>query len=565
MICLLLYGHARAQDINPLSKQIIQSVSYSGLIHVKDKHVPKLGSLKTKVGFRASPATLDQDLRTIYLSGYFKHVSIKTKKNQDGIDIIFLCSENAKINAIKFVTPPSVSKKELKKIMRNTPGKILNLNTLSEDRRRIESFYTKRGYALFKLLALSLDDKNNLIIDFSEGKISTIEIQGLTKIKPAILLRDLALKKGKVFNSKLLRSDRETLLKTGYFSSVSAPKLIQSSQENTVKIIFKVTEKKANKINVGLEQEQEEFVGFLSGSRNHNFIQSDLFTGKVQVSNENQEIGVKSYALSYYQPWFLNRYKFSLSSQFWTSFKQEISANQATKQLKTIQKTKRKGKSFKLGFPLIHNRLTLYTRYKNELITPEKSTNQIQPYNLHSLSSQLKYSSIANFANPRKGAYISIELEKGGPFKLFTLPGINFSRANFTAATFIPVKKNGTVAIRNAIGLFRPAERETFESESYIVGGANSLRGYDASKYPFFGTRKFILNTEYRHYLHPKIQIVLFYDIGYAQDTWNFSPSTFPTGRGIGLRFPTPVGPLRLDLAKGSDSLFLHFGLGQVF
>ena len=143
--------------------------------------------------------------------------------------------------------------------------------------------------------------------------------------------------------------------------------------------------------------------------------------------------------------------------------------------------------------------------------------------------------------------------------------GLSFSRGITNIASFVRVNPKNLVGARIQLGQFRPSNQETFETESFIIGGANSLRGYNESNYPFFGNKKIILNTEYRYNLTKRFQAVLFYDIGMAQNKWKFDISSFPTGKGIGLRFQTPVGPIRTDFAIGRDDYMLHFALGQLF
>ena len=85
-----------------------------------------------------------------------------------------------------------------------------------------------------------------------------MHFEGLNKIRPSILTRDLDIKKGTVFNTIKLRRDRERLLKTGFFSDVGSPKLITSKSKETISVIFTVTERKYSKLNLGLEQEKEQ-------------------------------------------------------------------------------------------------------------------------------------------------------------------------------------------------------------------------------------------------------------------------------------------------------------------
>ena len=97
------------------------------------------------------------------------------------------------------------------------------------------------------------------------------------------------------------------------------------------------------------------------------------------------------------------------------------------------------------------------------------------------------------------------------------------------------------------------------------MGGAGSLRGYKEIDHPFIGNKQVLFNTELRFNFNQTVQTVLFYDFGKTfQDKINFDLETYETGFGAGLRFFTPVGPLRIDVARSNHTI-IHFGLGQLF
>ena len=61
------------------------------------------------------------------------------------------------------------------------------------------------------------------------------------------------------------------------------------------------------------------------------------------------------------------------------------------------------------------------------------------------------------------------------------------------------------------------------------------------------------------------MQGVVFVDWG-AAFSGDLSGSEMKMGRGIGVRFFTPLAPIRFDYGLGEDNSFiLHFGLGQLF
>jgi translocation and assembly module TamA len=71
-------------------------------------------------------------------------------------------------------------------------------------------------------------------------------------------------------------------------------------------------------------------------------------------------------------------------------------------------------------------------------------------------------------------------------------------------------------------------------------------------------------SVEYTHWFSPVWGLAAFVDGGNAWDTGNFEPVF---GIGGGVRFRTPIGPVRADVAYGEDvdSWRVHFSVGFVF
>lgn len=95
----------------------------------------------------------------------------------------------------------------------------------------------------------------------------------------------------------------------------------------------------------------------------------------------------------------------------------------------------------------------------------------------------------------------------------------------------------------------------------YFAGGDNSVRGY---KYKSLGPKEYDLTLdksvvvggkhlilaglELEHMLTEQLGIATFFDLGDAKNEFNFN---LAAGAGAGLRFSTPLGNLRFDLARG--------------
>jgi translocation and assembly module TamA len=112
---------------------------------------------------------------------------------------------------------------------------------------------------------------------------------------------------------------------------------------------------------------------------------------------------------------------------------------------------------------------------------------------------------------------------------------------------------------------------EISPSLRFFAGGDNSIRGYgyesisptDSSGE--LAGAKFLTtaSVEYQYQVYGNWWIAAFYDLG---DAFDDKPD-WKRGQGIGLRWVSPIGPLRLDFAKGldadpGDQFRIHFTIG---
>ena len=110
-------------------------------------------------------------------------------------------------------------------------------------------------------------------------------------------------------------------------------------------------------------------------------------------------------------------------------------------------------------------------------------------------------------------------------------------------------------------------------SMRFFAGGDQSVRGYayqdiapksDTGR-PLGGRYLLVGSTEYQYSLSPSWRLAVFIDAGNVTQERE-ELNSLKIGRGIGLRWISPVGALRLDLAQGLDELLggfqLHFSMG---
>lgn len=553
----------------------IKKVRAQGITEGTLAKLPTLRTLQNSTVRKWLKSEVDTTVSDLYLTGFFKQVRAETISSNNLHTLVFTLEENPMALDIRFSGNTQFSTDLLSQKMVSKKGEHYQLKNLAQDIRNLEDFYHTNGFDFMRVESVTTHD-GVLFFTLSEGTLSSFSIEGLATIEPRVAYREFRSNKQSIFNSKFLREDREKLLRLGYFSDISYPKLQNyNPSTNAVGVILQLKEQKVNILDIGIEQarqsasgqELNQLVLFVKNNWNHVFINSDILSAKVQYGNDyDNQLKITSYSLKYTQPWTLNQYPFSTDMELWEEYRDELAGRDPSTQV--IVKNRRLGQQLSLSFPLVADRFTMVTRAKNENIIPLESLGGTQPYSLRALSVQWIYRDYTSISNPKWGQFFGLELEKGGNLGGVKVGGINYSRVSLSATQFLPLSDPLTLGLHGFAGIFDAPDLtfSTFETEAFTLGGANSLRGYKESE-ALIGSHKILLNSELRYNFSPDFQGILFYDIGRVFDTGSFiSRQGIRSGRGFGLRFFTPIAPIRFDFSWGDDAgLIIHFGLGQVF
>jgi outer membrane protein insertion porin family len=220
---------------------------------------------------------------------------------------------------------------------------------------------------------------------------------------------------------------------------------------------------------------------------------------------------------------------------------------------------------------------------------------QDQHVRLSTIATNLTRDTRDNPVDAHKGVLQTLELD----FNTTKLgSSVDFAKLTGQAAYYRPVFHNIVWANSIRIGLAQPFSNSRVPlSEEFFTGGGNTLRGFpldgagpqrqvqvcssgsstDCSyiQVPAGGNEQLILNTEARVPLPIKqgLGLVVFYDGGNVFPTVGFHDFTslYTNNVGLGLRYATPVGPVRIDLGHnlnpvaGVKSTQYFVSIGQAF
>lgn len=560
MIVFCAASGLAAQVINTFRD--IATIRIDGLQSVSSQTVMSMVTLNSQVEQRAIEAIVLADVQRLYLTGYFRAVSAHTELVTDNrLVLVFSVTENPVVQHVSFSGNTVYDTNQLRKYLLSRGGRVLNTQTVLRDTEALRDFYQKAGYELCQVNGVYMDEKDDLVFVLTEGRIGGVGLSGLHTLPSFIFLREMASQPGGILNTKTLRDDRERLIRLGFLGDVGSPRLSETPDRQRVNVLMDVQERKSRHIDIGAEQEETlPLVAFLRTDLYHTFIPSDHLSAKVQMNLDSRTF--RGYTLRYTQPWILNWIPLSFTAGLWSETRQEFLTKEVQQDNRRLYDVLRQGWDVGLGFPVIRDILTVSSRVRVESVTPENTS--LSPYEIRSLGVNVLFRSYQNIHNPKNGLYVSVDAEKGGE-----LGGLHFYRITTNTAVFLGMWEGATLGGHLLAGIFAPNENsvDTFEAEGYQVGGSMSLRGYKESYPPFVGNRVLLLNTELRQDITDSTQLVAFFDIGKAFSTgWssNLDISTFKSGYGVGVRFFTPLGPLRFDSAWG-ESWIIHFGLGQVF
>jgi outer membrane protein assembly factor BamA len=207
---------------------------------------------------------------------------------------------------------------------------------------------------------------------------------------------------------------------------------------------------------------------------------------------------------------------------------------------------------------------------------------------LNAFGFDLQHSTADSILDAHHGYQVAFHTEEAGRL----VPGtFNYYAISADGRHYLPIGDRVVIASRVQLGNLHPVGNEQTNvpfSKRYFLGGATSIRGWGRyeisplsdSGLPIGGDSMFAFSEELRTPLRGKLGAVAFLDAGNVwADSWGIRLGDLRYAVGPGLRYQTPIGPIRFDvgyqlnpipglLVNGQPQarrLRLHFSIGQAF
>ena len=289
-------------------------------------------SMTIKPGNVINNKKLNNDLNSIYASGWFSGVKIKSQDGPLGVRLIVSVVPNPILKKVKLNPKKTIIPNEfVDNVFTKYYGTTLNLNELQNRINLIKKWYTEKGYSLSRINGPErISSDGVVILNIEEGIVSDIELRFIGsdgestvdgkprkgKTKDWVIKRELKTIPGSIFNRKILEADIKRLYATSLFDDVKVSLGQDTKNPGKVLIFLDLSEQRTGSLTGGL--------GYSNGSGI--FAQIGLSEtnalGRAWSTNINLNFGEYSttYNFSLSDPWIKgDKYKTSFRTNVFLS------------------------------------------------------------------------------------------------------------------------------------------------------------------------------------------------------------------------------------------------------
>ncbi|HOE15910.1 MAG TPA: autotransporter assembly complex family protein [Syntrophorhabdaceae bacterium] len=482
-------------------------------------------------------------------------VTVSSEKSQDGLHKIRISidpREPVRVTGLSVrVEGPGSDERRIAEIIRAFPlnvGDVLRQDKYENAKKEIRSKAVELGYLnadfsthVIRLSPPELRAEIDLVLETGPlYYFGQVNFSGASLYPSSFFGRYLAFKAGDVFSHLKIGQTQRNLINADRFSEVVIHADQEAASDHRVPVGIKLTPSKPKRLRMGIGFETDIGVKGTVKYRDVNFLRtSHEFESAMDISENLKVLGLRYVMPDHKDIGGFTSLGFSARREDHRAFFTETMTAE-WERTRTIGRNMT-GSAF---LQLMH----------------ERSDAGDEETNTFSLLPGFRLSAISydNMVRPTRGYRYSMEF-KGTHQTLGSHIGL--AQVVADGGLVIPLPARFTLLTRARIGstTLNDATVELPIALRFFAGGDQSVRGYrykslgpqDANGDVVGGKNLLVGSIELERAIGENWGLALFYDTGNAFN--NFSDISLAQGAGAGIRYYSPIGPFKLDVARQMD------------
>ncbi|MFH1689831.1 MAG: BamA/TamA family outer membrane protein [Candidatus Eisenbacteria bacterium] len=479
------------------------------------------------------------------------------------------------VESVTFEGESVIPEDELRALVLLDEGSPFILGFIERDRRVVSEEYARRSYLDARVLQVVTrdDDRRLVAIDYAitereRATIASIDVEGDEKVRKFVVERELTFHEGELFDFRKIGESQAHLYRTGLFNSVWIEPAAADTGKPAKRVIVRVGERASGEFDLS-----GSYAGVnLEGLRGLDFLElgAEFRNRNVQGQATNMTLGGRYSGLardvraSVGDPWFLGK---RVAAEFavhyeWMEEKNSVRfVTEVTSGSFVMSKKFGLNVALEGGYEYSHN----YDESDDNRSTETSA-----------LLIGTVYDSRNDVLSASRGMFLRGEVDIASSH----LGGMNdFTRVEVDWRGYVRPIPGRVAALQLRAGWIEPSgdDSEVPGPERYLADRAGLVRGLprealgplDDDGTPTGGLALVLARGEIRFPVRKSLRGAAFVDagrvFGHIED---LQLSRLEVGAGLGLRFETRIGVLRLDvgipLSREGEPQY-YFGVGQAF
>jgi len=535
--------------------------------------------------------TIPREVENFYKENGYADIQVRLDlaKEVRGVRAVFEVREGPKttVQAIRIAGASLIPADALVRDLVSQEGGPYFPPNVQRDVGQIETAYLNsgiRGGDVIARVERSPDGRVSLVYEITEGTrvaVQDVFVTGNRTTRNRVIRRELRVKKGGEADFSLVQESKRRLERLGIFSEIRVEEVQTGPADEVVVVTVREGEKNYTGLGLGIESETP-LIGSLADWPGNpqprgtaEYIRSNVLGLGAQVGVLGQISTIERRAVvSWNQPYLLGL-SMPTTVLAW-----------AEREVRTGFTLDRRGVSLSAAKALSRSRLLLGSLSLTRTALTNVDLNNLPPdidrhflpYSAALASVSMSWERRDDTLNPTRGYFFSAVGEIGVP--IFGTES-NYQKLFLKSQLFRPLTSGLNLGLMARLGL---GNGLSHLPERFFAGGSNTFRGEEfellgpidsTTLKPYGGEAVFLVNTELTFAVFPswkELRLAGFFDLGNVYATLNdLQPFDLRGAAGAGLRYRTPLGPVRVEIAwklwgfdvqdrRGRPLIFLTIG-----